>query len=158
MQKITTFLTFDDQAEEAVDLYTSIFPNSKVTSRRYYGEAGPATKGSLMTAAFELDGQEFVALNGGPSFSFSEGISLFVDCETQKEVDRYWERLTEGGGEPGPCGWLKDRFGVSWQIVPRRLMELIGDDDRAKADRVMAAMMQMGKIEIDGLERAAAAA
>jgi predicted 3-demethylubiquinone-9 3-methyltransferase (glyoxalase superfamily) len=158
MQKITTFLTFDDQAEDAVDFYTSIFPNSKVTSRRYYGDANPGQKRSLMTAAFELDGQEFVALNGGSSFSFSEGISLFVDCGTQDEVDRYWERLTEGGGEPGPCGWLKDRFGVSWQIVPRRLMELIGDEDRAKANRVMAAMMQMGKIEVDELERAAAAA
>jgi predicted 3-demethylubiquinone-9 3-methyltransferase (glyoxalase superfamily) len=158
MQKITTFLTFDDQAEEAVDFYTAIFPNSRVTSRRYYGDANPGQKGSLMTAAFELDGQEFVALNGGASFSFSEGISLFVDCETQEEVDGYWERLTEGGGRPGPCGWLKDRFGVSWQIVPRRLMELIGDEDRAKADRVMAAMMQMGKIELDRIERAAAAA
>jgi predicted 3-demethylubiquinone-9 3-methyltransferase (glyoxalase superfamily) len=158
MQKITTFLTFDDQAEEAVDFYTSIFPNSREISRSYYGDANPGQKGSLMTASFELDGQQFVALNGGSSFSFSEGISLFVDCESQEEVDRYWERLTEGGGEPGPCGWLKDRFGVSWQIVPRRLMELIGDEDRAKADRAMAAMMQMGKIEIDALERAAAAA
>jgi predicted 3-demethylubiquinone-9 3-methyltransferase (glyoxalase superfamily) len=158
MQKITTFLTFDDQAEEAVDFYTSIFPNSKMTARNYYGDANPGQKGSLMTASFELDGQRFVALNGGSSFSFSEGISLFVDCETQEEVDRYWERLTEGGGEPGPCGWLKDRFGVSWQIVPRRLMELIGDEDQAKADRTMAAMMQMGKLEIDALERAAAAA
>jgi predicted 3-demethylubiquinone-9 3-methyltransferase (glyoxalase superfamily) len=157
MQKVTTFLTFDDQAEEAVDFYTSIFPNSKVTSRSYYGDVGPGESGSLMTASFELDGQEFVALNGGSSFSFSEGISLFVDCETQEEVDRYWERLTEGGGEPGPCGWLKDRFGVSWQIVPRRLMELIGGEDRARAERVMAAMLQMGKIEIDELERAAAA-
>jgi predicted 3-demethylubiquinone-9 3-methyltransferase (glyoxalase superfamily) len=158
MQKITTFLTYDDQAEEAADFYTSIFPNSKVTGRTYYGDASPGPKGSLMTAAFELDGQEFVALNGGSSFSFSEGISLFVDCETQEEVDRYWERLTEGGGEPGPCGWLKDRFGVSWQVVPRRLMELIGDEDPARSQRAMAAMMQMGKIEIEELERAAAAA
>ncbi len=156
MQKITTFLTFEDQAEEAVELYTSIFPNSRVLTRRYYGDAGPGAKGSLMTASFELDGQEFVALNGGPSFSFAEGISLCVTCETQDEVDRFWERLSDGG-EPGPCGWLKDRFGVSWQIVPTRLTELLGHEDPAAAQRVMEAMLQMRKIEIDGLERAAAA-
>ena len=142
MQKITTFLTFEDRAEEAVELYTSIFPNSQVLTRQYYGDAGPGATGSLMTAAFELDGQEFVALNGGASFSFSEGISLFVGCETQEEVDRLWEQLSDGG-EAGPCGWLKDRF---------------GDDDSATSQRVMEAMLRMGKIEIDGLERAAAAA
>jgi predicted 3-demethylubiquinone-9 3-methyltransferase (glyoxalase superfamily) len=156
VQKITTFLTYDGRAEEAVDLYTSIFPSSKVLTKRYYGDAGPGQKGSLMTASFELEGQEFVALNGGPSFSFAEGISLLVTCETQAEVDEYWERLSDGG-EPGPCGWLKDRFGVSWQIVPRQLMELLGDEDPATAQRVMGAMLQMGKIEIDELERAAAA-
>ena len=155
MQKITTFLTYDDQAEEAADFYTSIFPNSKVTSRTYYGDANPGQEGSLMTAAFELDGQEFVALNGGSSFSFSEGISLFVDCETQDEVDDFWSKLSEGG-EQGPCGWLKDKFGISWQIVPKVLTELISDPDQEKAQRVMAAMLQMGKIEIADLEQAAA--
>jgi predicted 3-demethylubiquinone-9 3-methyltransferase (glyoxalase superfamily) len=156
VQKITTFITYDDRAEEAVDLYTSIFPSSKVLSKQYYGDAGPGPKGSLMTASFELDGQEFVALNGGSSFSFSQGISLLVTCETQAEVDEYWERLSDGGKQ-GPCGWLEDRFGVSWQVVPQRLMELLDDEDSAKAQRVMAAMLQMGKIELDGLERAAAA-
>lgn len=152
-KKITTFLTFDDQAEEAVNLYTSIFPNSRIVSTRRYGDAGPGSKGSLMTATFELDGQEFSALNGGQSFTFAEGISLFVDCESQEEVDRYWEKLSEGG-EQGPCGWLTDRFGVSWQIVPRVLGELLGDDDPEKANRVMNAMLGMSKIEIDGLRRA----
>jgi predicted 3-demethylubiquinone-9 3-methyltransferase (glyoxalase superfamily) len=152
-QKITTFLTFDGRAEEAVDLYTSVFPNSRVTSKRYYGAGGPAPEGSLMTASFELDGQEFAALNGGPSFEFAQGISLFVDCEDQEEVDHYWEKLSEGG-EQGPCGWLTDKFGVSWQIVPRVLGEYLGDEDPEKARRVMDAMMQMSKIEIDGLKKA----
>jgi predicted 3-demethylubiquinone-9 3-methyltransferase (glyoxalase superfamily) len=153
MQKITTFLTFDDQAEEAVDFYTSIFPNSRVVSTKRYGEAGPGPKGSLMTASFELAGQEFMALNGGPSFAFAQGISLFVSCETQEEVDEYWEKLSEGG-EEGPCGWLTDKFGVSWQIVPRVLGEMLGDDDPEKSARVMNAMLQMSKIEIEGLRRA----
>jgi predicted 3-demethylubiquinone-9 3-methyltransferase (glyoxalase superfamily) len=153
--RITTFLTFAGQAEEAVAFYTSIFDNSKVLSTTKYGEAGPGEPGSLMSASFELDGQEFYALNGGPSFTFSQGISLFVDCETQDEVDRYWEKLSEGG-EPGPCGWLTDRFGVSWQVVPRRLGELLSDPDREKANRVMEAMLQMSKIEVGELERAAA--
>jgi predicted 3-demethylubiquinone-9 3-methyltransferase (glyoxalase superfamily) len=155
MQKtITTFLTYDGTAGEAVELYTSVFPNSRVTSERRYGPAGPGPEGSLMTATFELDGQEFTALNGGSSFSFTTGISLFVECETQEEVDRYWEALSESG-EKGPCGWLTDRFGVSWQIVPRILMELLSDPDRDKANRVMAAMLQMGKIEIAELQKAA---
>jgi predicted 3-demethylubiquinone-9 3-methyltransferase (glyoxalase superfamily) len=155
MQKtITTFLTYDGSAGEAVELYTSIFPNSRVTSERRYGPAGPGPEGSLMTATFELDGQEFMALNGGSSFSFTTGISLFVECETQEEVDHYWEALSEGG-EKGPCGWLTDKFGVSWQIVPRILMELLSDPDRDKANRVMAAMLQMGKIEIAELQKAA---
>lgn len=153
-QRITTFLTFDGHAGEAVDFYTSIFENSRIVSSTRYGAAGPGEEGSLMSATFELDGQRFHALNGGPSFTFSQGISLFVSCETQEEVDHYWERLSEGG-EPGPCGWLEDRFGVSWQVVPRVLGELLGDEDREKANRVMKAMLGMGKIEIAGLQRAA---
>src|SRR5438445_11185592 len=154
MQKITTFLTFNDRAEEAVKLYTSVFKNSKILSTTRYGDAGPGTKGSVMTANFELEGQEFVALNGGPSFNFSQGISLFVGCDTQQEVDTFWEKLSEGGSK-GPCGWLTDRFGVSWQIVPRVLSKLLNDPDKAKASRVMKAMLQMSKIEIAELERAA---
>ena len=153
MQKITTFLTFDDQAEEAVNFYTSILPNSRIVSERRYGPAGPGPEGSLMTASFELDGQEFMALNGGPSFSFSQGISLFVNCEDQAEVDELWEKLS-AGGEPNVCGWLTDKFGVSWQIIPRRLGELLDDDDPEKANRVMEAMLGMGKIEVEGLEAA----
>jgi predicted 3-demethylubiquinone-9 3-methyltransferase (glyoxalase superfamily) len=153
MQKITTFLTFDDQAEEAVNFYTSIFPNSRIVSVTRYGEVGPGPQGSLMTASFELDGQEFMALNGGPSFTFSQGISLFVGCETQEEVDEYWEKLSEGG-EKGPCGWLTDKFGVSWQVVPRILGELLHDEDPERSKRVMNAMLQMSKIEIEGLRRA----
>jgi predicted 3-demethylubiquinone-9 3-methyltransferase (glyoxalase superfamily) len=152
-KKITTFLTFEDRAEEAVDLYTGVFPGSKITSTRRYGAAGPGPEGSLMTATFELAGQEFMALNGGPSFAFSQGISLFVDCETQEEVDHLWEKLSEGG-EKGPCGWLADRFGVSWQIIPRALGELLGDPDPEKSRRVMEAMLRMGKIEIEGLRQA----
>ena len=148
-----TFLTYDDQAEEAVDFYTSIFDDSRVTSTRRYGDAGPGPKGSLMTATFEVAGQEFMALNGGPSFGFAQGISLFVDCETQEEVDDLWEKLSEGG-EKGPCGWLTDKFGVSWQIIPRTLGELLGDEDAEKSRRVMEAMLQMSKIEIEGLRRA----
>lgn len=151
--RITTFLTFDGRAEEAVAFYTSIFDNSRILGSTRYGDAGPEPKGSFMSATFELDGQEFIALNGGPSFSFSQGISLFVSCETQEEVDTYWEKLSEGG-EPGPCGWLTDKFGVSWQVVPRALGELLGDPDPQKSARVMEAMLQMGKIEIEGLQRA----
>jgi predicted 3-demethylubiquinone-9 3-methyltransferase (glyoxalase superfamily) len=152
-KKITTFLTYDGQAEEAVKLYTSVFPNSKILRERRYGEAGPGEKGSLMTASFELDGQEFMALNGGPSFTFGQGISLFVDCDTQDEVDQLWEKLSEGGAQL-QCGWLTDKFGVSWQIIPSVLGELLGDEDAEKANRVMSAMLQMNKIEIDGLRRA----
>ncbi|MGH3014223.1 MAG: VOC family protein [Gaiellaceae bacterium] len=152
-KKITTFLTFDDQAEEAMELYTSVFENSRILSTTRYGAEGPGPEGSLMTGTFELAGDEFMALNGGPSFSFAQGISLFVDCETQEEVDELWEKLSEGG-EKGPCGWLTDRFGVSWQIIPRVLGELLNDEDPEKSKRVMQAMLQMGKIEIDGLRRA----
>ena len=153
MQKITTFLTFDGQAEEAVKLYTSVFKNSRITSTRRYGDAGPGPKGSVMTMAFELDGQPFMALNGGPTFKFAEGISLFVNCETQEEVDRLWEKLSDGG-KPGRCGWLTDRFGVSWQIVPTILGKLLGDKDAAKAGRAMQAMLGMNKLDVRALQRA----
>jgi predicted 3-demethylubiquinone-9 3-methyltransferase (glyoxalase superfamily) len=156
-KKITTFLTYDDRAEEAVDFYTSIFEDSKILSATRYGEAGPGPKGALMSATFQLAGQEFMALNGGPSFTFCQGISLFVDCETQEEVDDLWEKLSEGG-EKGPCGWLTDKFGVSWQIIPRALGELLHDEHAEKSQRVMQAMLQMSKIEIDGLRRAYEAA
>jgi predicted 3-demethylubiquinone-9 3-methyltransferase (glyoxalase superfamily) len=156
-KKITTFLTFDNQAEEAMNFYTSLFPNSKILSATRYGDAGPGPKGTLMAGTFELGGQEFTALNGGPSFSFAQGMSLFVDCETQEEVDELWENLSEGG-EKGPCGWLTDRFGVSWQIIPRALGELLGDEDAEKSQRVMKAMLQMSKIDVEGLRRASKAA
>ncbi len=156
MQKLTPWLWFDTEAEEAAAFYTSVFPNSKVGAVTRYGSAGPRAEGMVMTVEFELDGQAFGALNGGPDFTFNEAISFQVDCADQEEVDRYWRTLSEGG-EEGPCGWLKDRYGVSWQIVPRRLTELLSDSDAEKAQRVMAAMLQMGKIELDELERAAAA-
>ncbi|HYT52650.1 MAG TPA: VOC family protein [Gaiellaceae bacterium] len=152
-KKITTFLTFNDQAEEAVNFYTSIFENSKILSTNRYGEAGPGEKGSFMSATFELAGQEFIALNGGQSFTFAQGISLFVDCEGQEEVDELWEKLSEGG-EKGPCGWLTDRYGVSWQIIPRALGEMLSDPDPEKSKRVMNAMLQMSKIDIQGLKQA----
>ena len=157
MPKITPCLWFDTRGEEAATFYTSVFANSRILEVTRYGSAGPRPEGTVMTVAFELDGQEFIALNGGPEFTFSEAISFEVECETQEEVDAYWSKLSEGGQE-GPCGWLKDKFGLSWQIVPRRLTELVGDPDREKSQRVMAAMLQMQKIEIDKLERAAAAA
>ena len=153
MQKITTFLTYDDRAEEAVKFYTSIFKNSRILSETRYGDAGPGPKGSLMTAEFELEGQRFVALNGGPSFKFEQGISLLIDCADQKEVDSFWEKLSEGGS-PGPCGWITDKFGVSWQVVPRALTEMLNDKDAAKADRTMKAMLQMGKLDIAQLKEA----
>jgi predicted 3-demethylubiquinone-9 3-methyltransferase (glyoxalase superfamily) len=149
-QKITTFLWFDNQAEEAVGLYTSVFDDSRVVDVQRYGAAGPGPAGTVMTMAFELAGQRFTALNGGPQFPFTEAISLSVDCETQEEVDRYWTRLSEGG-EEDPCGWLKDRFGLSWQINPRQLGELLGDPDPVKSQRVMEAMLGMKKIDIQGL-------
>jgi predicted 3-demethylubiquinone-9 3-methyltransferase (glyoxalase superfamily) len=157
MPKITPFLWFDDQAEEAAKLYTSIFDNSKILNVSHYGEAGPGEPGSVMTVEFELEGQRFVGLNGGPAHTFTEAVSFAVSCETQEEVDELWSKLSEDG-EEGPCGWLKDRFGLSWQIVPTALLRLLGDPDREKANRVMQAMLQMKKIEIDELERAAAGA
>ncbi len=153
MQKITPFLWFDNQAEEAMNFYVSVFKNSKVLSVNCYGEGAPAPKGTVMTANFQLDGQEFTALNGGPMFKFSPAISFVVHCETQAEVDEYWEKLSAGGKE-NQCAWLEDKFGVSWQIVPNVLIELLSDPDPAKAGRVMQAMMQMTKIDISGLKRA----
>ncbi len=156
MQKITPCLWFDTEGEEAAQLYTSIFPSSRIVEVTRYGSAGPRDEGTVMTVVFELDGQRFMALNGGPDFKPNEAISFAVECETQEEVDSYWSKLSEGG-EQGPCGWLKDRYGVSWQIVPKVLSRLISDPDQEKAQRVMAAMLTMGKIEIAELERAAAA-
>ena len=155
MPKITTFLTFDNQAEDAANFYTSLFKNSKIVSTARYGDAGPGPKGSLMTATLSLDGQELMLLNGGPTFKFSEATSLFVTCETQAEVDDYWSKLTAGGKEI-QCGWLVDKFGVSWQIIPSVLMKLMSDKDAKKAGRVMQAMMKMVKIDIKGLQEAAA--
>ena len=157
MPKITPCLWFDNEAEDAAEHYTSIFPGSRIVETTYYGEAGPRPEGTVLTVEFELDGTRFTALNGGPEFTFSEAVSFQVSCDGQEEVDRYWSALSEGG-EQGPCGWLKDRYGVSWQIVPTRLPELLADPDRERSQRVMAAMLKMGKIEIDELERAAAAA
>ena len=153
MKQITPFLWFDKQAEEAADFYVSVFPNSKLGSISRYGEAGPREAGTVMTVDFELNGQRFVALNGGPEFKFTEAVSFVISCETQDEVDDYWTKLSEGG-EEGPCGWLKDKYGLSWQVVPTALMELLNDPDREKAQRVMSAMLQMGKIEIEPLRRA----
>lgn len=156
MSDITPWLWFDTEAEEAATFYTSVFPNSRIQEITHYGEAGPRPAGLVMTVTFELDGRSFAALNGGPHYTFTEAISFSVSCADQDEVDGYWNALSEGG-EEGPCGWLKDRFGVSWQIVPDALPRLLQDPDREKAQRVMAAMLQMKKIEIAGLEEAAAA-
>lgn len=153
MQKITTFLWFDDKAEEAVNLYVSLFKNSKIETISYYGEAAPRPKGTVLTVVFQLDGQQFMALNGGPHYSFTPAISLLVNCETQEEVDRLWDKLLEGG-KPSRCGWLQDRYGLSWQIVPTILGKLMSDPDRKKADRVMQAMLKMDKLNIKGLEQA----
>jgi len=153
MQKITPFLWFDNQAEEAANFYTSIFKNSKILNISRYGEEGPGPAGTVMTATFQLDGQEFTALNGGPVFKFTEAISFFVNCQTQEEVDELWEKLS-GGGEEGQCGWLKDKYGVSWQIVPTALMEMLQDRDAEKSQRVMKAMLEMQKIDIKALRQA----
>jgi len=153
MPKITPFLWFDNQAEEAANFYVSIFKNSKIVAATRYGEAGPGPQGSVMTVVFQLDGQEFIALNGGPQFKFTEAISFSVDCKTQQEVDEYWEKLT-AGGEEGPCGWLKDKYGLSWQINPTILGELLQDKDAAKARRVMETMLKMKKIDISLLKQA----
>jgi predicted 3-demethylubiquinone-9 3-methyltransferase (glyoxalase superfamily) len=153
MPKITPFLWFDNQAEEAMNFYVSIFKNSKVGSVTRYGEAGPGPKGTVMSATFQLDGQDFFALNGGPLFKFTEAISFFVNCETQQEVDYFWDKLV-AGGTPSRCGWLKDKYGLSWQIIPTALGQMLGDKDAKKAARVMRAMLQMQKIDIKKLEAA----
>ena len=152
-QKITTFLWFDGNAEEAARHYTSIFKDSKILSVARYGKAGPGPRGSVMTISFQLEGQEFVALNGGPQFKFTEAISLLVTCDSQQEIDELWSKLT-AGGEESQCGWLKDRYGLSWQIVPSALPHLLQDPDPAKSARVMQAMLQMKKMDLAGLERA----
>jgi predicted 3-demethylubiquinone-9 3-methyltransferase (glyoxalase superfamily) len=153
MQKITPFLWFDGKAEEAMNFYVSIFRNSKVVSVTRYGEGGPGPKGTVMSATFELDGQQFIALNGGPMFTFSPAISFFVNCETQEEVDELWEKLSEGG-EKQRCGWLKDKYGLSWQVIPSVLGELLQDKNPEKSKRVMNAMLQMNKIDIKSLKQA----
>jgi predicted 3-demethylubiquinone-9 3-methyltransferase (glyoxalase superfamily) len=152
-QKIKTFLWFDKEAEEAARFYTSIFEKSRILSVARYGDAGPGPKGSAMTVAFELEGQEFLALNGGPQFKFTEAISLLVTCDSQQEIDELWSRLSAGGAE-GQCGWLKDRFGLSWQIVPSALPQLLQDPDPARSARVMRAMLQMRKMDVARLESA----
>jgi predicted 3-demethylubiquinone-9 3-methyltransferase (glyoxalase superfamily) len=157
MNTITPCLWFDTEGEEAAEFYTSVFPNSKIVDITRYGSAGPRDEGTVMTVHFELNGNPFIALNGGPDFTFNEAVSLEVICDDQEEVDHYWEALTDGG-EEGPCGWLKDRFGLSWQITPQRLYELIKDPDREKSQRAMEAMLSMKKIVIEELEQAAAAA
>jgi predicted 3-demethylubiquinone-9 3-methyltransferase (glyoxalase superfamily) len=158
LTKITPCLWFDTQGEEAANFYTSIFENSRIIDVIRYGSAGPRPEGMVMTVNFVLDGQEFVALNGGPEFTFDEAISFQVNCESQDEVDHFWDKLVEGGGEHGPCGWLKDRFGVSWQIIPVALEELIRGPDAARAQAAVKAMLGMSKIDIAEIQRAADAA
>jgi predicted 3-demethylubiquinone-9 3-methyltransferase (glyoxalase superfamily) len=154
MPKISPFLWFDTQAEEAAKFYVSVFPNSKITTVVRTGEAGPGPKGSVLTVAFQLDGKEFVALNGGPNFKFTEAVSFVIDCKSQEEVDHYWSKLLEGGGKESQCGWLSDRYGLSWQVTPTILLEMINDPDSKKSARVMAAMMKMVKIDIPTLKKA----
>jgi predicted 3-demethylubiquinone-9 3-methyltransferase (glyoxalase superfamily) len=154
MQKITPFLWFDNQAEDAMNFYCSLFKDSKIVSVSRYGEGGPGPGGTVMTATFQLAGQEFMVLNGGPQYKFNEAVSLFVSCKTQAEVDDLWAKLTADGGEEGPCGWLKDKFGLSWQIIPTLLGELLGDPDPVKSQNVMKAMLQMKKIDSAKLKEA----
>lgn len=154
MQKIVPFLWFDDNAEEAIQFYTSIFKDSKIGQISRYGEAGPGQKGKVMTGTFELEGQQFMALNGGPIFKFTEAISFFVNCETQEEVDYFWEKLLAGGGKESQCGWLKDKFGVSWQIVPTALGEMMSDKNPAKVKAVTEAMLKMVKLDVKILREA----
>jgi predicted 3-demethylubiquinone-9 3-methyltransferase (glyoxalase superfamily) len=154
MQKITPFLWFDSQAEEAAKFYVSIFKDSKIVGTTHYGEAGPGPKGSVLTVKFQIAGQEFIALNGGPMFKFNESVSFVVNCETQEEIDYFWEKLTAGGGEESRCGWLSDKFGLSWQVVPALLQEMMLDKDEAKSNRVMEAILKMDKLDLATLERA----
>ena len=158
MQKITSMLWFDGQAEEAAKFYVSVFKNSKMGKVLRYGDAGPGPKGSVMVASFEVEGREFTALNGGPQFKFNESVSFVVRCKTQEEVDSYWDKLLAGGGQESMCGWLKDKFGLSWQITPDALLELVSDPDPAISQSVMKAMMQMRKIDIEGVKQAKKAA
>ena len=153
MQKIVTFLWFNDKAEEAANFYVSLFKNSKITGVSRYGDAGPGPKGSAMTVNFQLEGQEFIALNGGPHYKFTPAISLFVNCETQEEVDALWDKLSSGGRKDR-CGWLQDKYGLSWQIIPTALMRLMSDPDPKKSARVMQAMLQMDKIDVRKLQEA----
>jgi predicted 3-demethylubiquinone-9 3-methyltransferase (glyoxalase superfamily) len=154
MQRITPFLWFDGKAEEAIKLYTSVFKNSRIVNISFWPEGGAFPKGQVMASTFELDGQQFYAFDAGPMFKFTEAISFFISCETQEEVDYYWEKLIENGGQESRCGWLKDKFGLSWQVVPSVLGKLLGDNDRAKAGRAMQAMLQMNKIIIADLKKA----
>jgi predicted 3-demethylubiquinone-9 3-methyltransferase (glyoxalase superfamily) len=156
MQKISPFLWFDSNAEEAANFYVSIFKDSKILKIARYGEAGPGPAGSVMVVNFQIEGQDFIALNGGPLFKFTEAISFVINCQTQEEVDHYWNKLTAGGGQESQCGWLKDKYGLSWQVTPTILNELLADKDQKKAQRVMQAMLQMKKIDIAALQRAAA--
>ncbi len=156
MQKISPFLWFDSNAEEAANFYVAIFKDSKVLKIARYGEAGPGPAGSVMVVNFQIEGQDFIALNGGPLFKFTEAISFVINCQTQEEVDHYWNKLTAGGGQESQCGWLKDKYGLSWQVTPAILGELLADKDQKKAQRVMQAMLQMKKIDIAALQRAAA--
>jgi predicted 3-demethylubiquinone-9 3-methyltransferase (glyoxalase superfamily) len=152
---ITTCLWFDTQGEEAAEFYCSVIPNSRITGVSHYGEAGPGTPGTALTVDFELDGRPYVALNGGPQFTFNEAVSFQIRCQDQEEVDRYWQTLTSDGGEEGPCGWLKDRWGLSWQVIPVQLEELLADPDPDRSQRAMKAMMSMGKLDIAALRQAA---
>jgi predicted 3-demethylubiquinone-9 3-methyltransferase (glyoxalase superfamily) len=156
MHKISPFLWFDKQAEDAANYYVSIFKDSKILSISHYGEAGPGPAGAVIVVKFQIEGQEFFALNGGPQFKFDEAISFAIDCQSQEEVDYFWNKLTADGGKESQCGWLKDKFGLSWQVIPRILIELLSDKDKSKAGRVMQAMMQMKKIDIATLQKAAA--
>lgn len=157
MPKISPFLWFDTQAEDAAALYTSVFPDSKITDVQRYGAGGPGPEGTVMLVQFQLDGHEFTALNGGPDhYTFNESVSFVVDCKDQAEVDHYWDALTANGGEPGPCGWLKDKYGLSWQIVPAALNELLSDPDPGRSSRAMQAMLKMTKIDVAELRAAAA--
>ena len=156
MPRIIPNLWFDTEAEEAAAFYTATFPGSRVVAVTRYGQAGPREPGLVMTVEFELDGQRFVAINGGPEFRFNEALSLEIRCASQEEIDEYWERLIADGGEPGPCGWLKDRYGVSWQVTHTRLEDMLFDAGQEKVDRVMAALLQMGKLDVAELERVAA--
>jgi two-component system sensor histidine kinase QseC len=154
VQKLNTFLWFDGQAEQAVAFYLSVFPKAKAGKVLRWGDVGPGPKGSVLTASFELMGQEFTAINGGPQYKFTPAISLMIPCDTQQEVDDYWNKLLAGGGQPSACGWLTDKFGVSWQVTPVGLLEMLMDKDQAKANRVMAAMMEMVKLDISTLRKA----